>query len=119
MVFRDPNVRDPVSGRRVPGPLEILDAVGDVVLHIPRIPAKILSRTGSTISSMGAEMDSAVTGVTDKTSAIPPDPVTVVAGLAEYVIAVPKGAVLWFGEAAGGVNQVLESAQNRLRNLVR
>ena len=101
---------------RLPPVENSIDAVGDIVMHIPKLPAEIVKRTSGAITSMGNEMDAAVDRTT---SGGIPDPVTFVANGIDYIIAVPKGA---FGAVKGafeGVGETLSSAQARLKQLGR
>lgn len=105
--------------KSLPEPLKVVDAIGDVILHIPALPAKIVQRVGSAIQGAGSEQEGAVKSITDVPGDAIPDPVTFVAGALDYVIAIPKGAVGVVKGAVEGIGDTLGSAQERLRRLVR
>ena len=103
----------------LPEPLKVVDAIGDVILQIPALPAKIAQQVGSAVQGFGSEQLAAVKSTTDVGGDALPDPVTFVAGALDYVIAIPKGAVAVVKGMVEGVGDTLGSAQGRLRRLVK
>ena len=100
-----------------PEPLKVVDAIGDVIMHAPRLPAEVVQRAGAAGASMGTEMEAAVKRVTDIPGDVLPDPITFVTGALDYVFAVPKGAVGVVKGVADGVAETLSGVQQRLRRL--
>ena len=98
----------------LPDPLEVVDAVGDVLLHIPRLPAEIAQRTGAAATRMGSSMESAVGRTTQGEI---PDPITFIGNGLDYILSVPRGAIEVAEGAFNGVKETFNSAQERLRRL--
>lgn len=99
----------------LPPPLKVVDAIGDVLLHIPKLPAEIVQRVGTAAVSTGGEMDQAVRRSTDAPGI--PNPVTFVTGAMDYVLAGPKGGLKVLMGVADGALDTFSSAQQRLRSL--
>lgn len=100
-----------------PDPLEVIDAVGDVVMHVPRLPAEVCQRIGNATQRTSSAMEAAVRRTTEIPNDAPPDPVTFIANGVDYVVAIPRGV---FEGAAGVFNGVVEtfnSAMTRIQRL--
>lgn len=100
-----------------PAPLQVVDAIGDLILHIPKLPAEIVQRVGAAAAATGGEMEQAVKHTTDSPDI--PDPITLVTGALDYVLALPKGGINAIRGVADGVTDTFGSAQQRLRSLGR
>lgn len=101
----------------IPNPLKVIDAVGDVVMTIPRVPADVVQRAGAAISGAGAGMEAAVNKATEIADDMPPDPITFVFGAVNYAIAGVKGGVDGVAGAVVGVGDSLSQAASRVQRL--
>lgn len=100
-----------------PGPVETIDAIGDVILHLPRLPGEIAQRVGSAIQNMGSNMEAAVNSVTNRPDDVPPDPITFLAGVGDYILSGPKAAFEVIRGVGDGALETFTSAQARLKKL--
>ena len=98
----------------LPDPLEVVDAVGDVIMHIPRLPGEIAQRLGAATNRMGGSMESAVGRTTQGEI---PDPITFLANGLDYVLSIPRGALEGVEGVFDGAKETFNSAQERLRRL--
>ena len=103
---------------RFPDPIKIVDAIGDSVMELPNLPARVGSSVSAAASSMTSKMSAAVRRSTEVPGDMPPDPVTFVTGAVDYVLSIPGGALDMASSAIKGVGDAFDSVQARLRRLV-
>lgn len=100
-----------------PDPLEVIDAVGDVVMHVPRLPAEVGHRLGAATQHAGSSMEAAVRRTTDLAGDAPPDPITFVFNGLDYVAAIPRGVFEGAGGVFNGIVETFNSAMARIQRL--
>ncbi|MFH1486821.1 MAG: hypothetical protein ABIH46_12190 [Chloroflexota bacterium] len=102
---------------KLPDPIKVVDGIGDVVMEVPKLPARIVQSVGGAVAGMGADMKAAADQITNVPDDMVPDPVTLVTGVVNYVVAIPKGVVKAIGGGISSVGDTLGSIESRLRRL--
>jgi len=100
-----------------PDPLNVVDAVGDLVMQIPAIPGRVAQNLGAAVQAGGSRAMQAVGVAKVDPGDVPPDPVSFVRGGVDYILNVPRTAVEGVKGVLDAIGETVDDVMSRGRRL--